>query len=71
MCYKQRNKFGFFQVKLFKEWFIQWTAEQKHNFITQISEIDTKFAEKLNEEIQNGVAHDHNHEVNEEEILED
>ncbi|CAH1109727.1 unnamed protein product [Psylliodes chrysocephalus] len=59
------------RVKLFKEWFIQWTAEQKHNFITQISEIDTKFAEKLNEEIQNGVAHDHNHEVNEEEILED
>ncbi|CAG9862917.1 unnamed protein product [Phyllotreta striolata] len=60
------------RVKLFKEWFVQWTAEQKHNFINQISEIDAKFAEKLEGEIHNGVENNHNnHEINEEEILED
>lgn len=59
------------RVKLFKEWFIHWTADQKHNFITQISEMDTAFAEKLNEEIQNGVIHESNHELNGEDILED
>ncbi|XP_056646587.1 uncharacterized protein C14orf119 [Diorhabda sublineata] len=59
------------RVKLFKEWFIHWTADQKHNFISQISDIDTAFAEKLNEEIQNGVVHESNHQLNGEDILED
>ncbi|XP_074042146.1 uncharacterized protein C14orf119 [Leptinotarsa decemlineata] len=60
------------RVKLFKEWFMQWSVEQKENFLTQISEIDSVFAEKLNDEIQNGGTHQSNHElVNGEEILED
>ncbi|XP_057661082.1 uncharacterized protein C14orf119 [Diorhabda carinulata] len=59
------------RVKLFKEWFIHWTADQKHHFISQISDIDTAFAEKLNEEIQNGVVHESNHQLNGEDILED
>ncbi|KAJ8964683.1 hypothetical protein NQ314_004715 [Rhamnusium bicolor] len=58
------------RIKLFKEWFIGWSAEQKENFLTQITEIDSTFAEKLNAELQNGVPHE-NHEVNGEIVLED
>ncbi|XP_050510360.1 uncharacterized protein C14orf119 [Diabrotica virgifera virgifera] len=60
------------RVKLFKEWFIHWTTEQKQNFLAQISDIDSVFAEKLNEEIQNGVVvHEPHQELNGEDILED
>ncbi|KAG5879117.1 hypothetical protein JTB14_031664 [Gonioctena quinquepunctata] len=59
------------RVKLFKEWFMQWSLEQKESFLTQISEIDSAFAEKLNVEIHNGDPHPLNHEGNGEEILED
>ncbi|XP_018579294.1 uncharacterized protein C14orf119 [Anoplophora glabripennis] len=58
------------RVKLFKEWFMQWTIEQKESFLTRISEIDASFAEKLNGELENGVSHV-NHEVNGEVVLED
>ncbi|CAH1163866.1 unnamed protein product [Phaedon cochleariae] len=59
------------RVKLFKEWFLQWTTEQKESFFNQISEIDSEFGEKLNAEIHNGLSNNLNHEVNGEEILED
>ncbi|XP_072392557.1 uncharacterized protein C14orf119 [Diabrotica undecimpunctata] len=60
------------RVKLFKEWFIHWTADQKQNFLAQISEIDSVFAEKLNGEIQNGVVvHEPHQDINGEDILED
>nr|CAH7737702.1 unnamed protein product [Callosobruchus chinensis] len=44
------------RVKLFREWFPAWTAEQKENFLTQITNLDTTFGEKLNSELENGVA---------------
>ncbi|KAJ8973546.1 hypothetical protein NQ317_018391 [Molorchus minor] len=51
------------RIKLFKEWFSQWSTEQKENFLSRISELDSAFAEKLNSELQNGVPNG-NHEVN-------
>ncbi|KAJ8925252.1 hypothetical protein NQ315_009080 [Exocentrus adspersus] len=57
------------RVKLFKEWFMQWTAEQKESFLNRISEIDSAFADKLNAELENGIPHINN-EVNGE-VLED
>lgn len=57
------------QVKLFKEWFPQWSSENKENFLKQISEIDPSFAEKLSSELQNGIV---NHaETNGQALLED
>ncbi|KAH0817792.1 hypothetical protein GEV33_004996 [Tenebrio molitor] len=58
------------RVKLFKEWFGQWSTEQKENFLKQISEIDTSFAEKLNGELRNGVSSEA-HETNGDAVLED
>lgn len=46
-------------MKLFKEWFLQWSIEQKENFLKQITDIDATFADKLNGELgvqQNGVS---------------
>lgn len=61
-----------FKVKLFKEWFINWNAEQKEHFLNKITEIDPDFAEKLNTELESGVSnHEHCNEVNREEVLED
>ncbi|XP_045471128.1 uncharacterized protein C14orf119 [Harmonia axyridis] len=42
------------RVKLFKEWFIQWSVDQKDYFFKQITELDSTFAEKLNSELNNG-----------------
>lgn len=44
------------QVKLFREWFSQWSTEQKESFVKQIKEIDSSFADKLNAELQNGIS---------------
>ena len=57
-------------MKLFREWFTQWSSDQKESFLKQISEMDAVFAEKLNSELQNGIPSD-NHEANGNEILED
>lgn len=43
-----------FQVKLFKEWFTQWSVEQKEDFLKQITDLDSIFAEKLNSELDKG-----------------
>lgn len=40
-----------FQIKLFKEWFIQWNIEQKEAFLKKLGDIDPHFMEKLNLEI--------------------
>lgn len=35
-------------MKLFKEWFVQWSIEHKDNFLQRIVEIDRIFGEQLN-----------------------
>ncbi|CAG9766400.1 unnamed protein product [Ceutorhynchus assimilis] len=40
------------RIKLFKEWFTQWNIELKEAFLKKIGEIDEKFVEKLNAEIE-------------------
>lgn len=40
------------QIKLFKEWFIQWNIESKENFLKKLGEIDPSFIEKFNKEIE-------------------
>lgn len=57
-------------MKLFKEWYAQWNAENRENFLKQVTEIDPLFAEKLNAELQNGVVNNHS-ETNGEQFLED
>lgn len=42
---------GIFQVKLFNDWFVSWTAEDRTNLVKRLSEIDETFGVKLNEEI--------------------
>ncbi|XP_019869014.1 uncharacterized protein C14orf119 [Aethina tumida] len=60
------------RIKLFKEWFTQWNMEQKDSFLKQISEIDSSFAAKLNEELENSVPNNVNYEnLNGEAVLED
>ncbi|KAL3287112.1 hypothetical protein HHI36_001593 [Cryptolaemus montrouzieri] len=60
------------RVKLFKEWFSQWSIEQKEQFLKQITDLDSTFAEKLNCELQNGTANVSNSNGNaNEEVLED
>ncbi|XP_044264163.1 uncharacterized protein C14orf119 isoform X2 [Tribolium madens] len=44
------------RVKLFREWFSQWSTDQKESFLKQIKEIDSSFADKLNAELQNGIS---------------
>ncbi|XP_015836844.1 uncharacterized protein C14orf119 isoform X2 [Tribolium castaneum] len=56
------------RVKLFREWFSQWSADQKESFLKQIKEIDSGFADKLNAELQNGISENHE---NGEGVLED
>lgn len=60
-----------FQIKLFKEWFSQWSQEQRETFLKRIKDMDPTFAEKINAELQNGIGNDENHNTNGEEILED
>ncbi|KAF5289859.1 hypothetical protein FQR65_LT01993 [Abscondita terminalis] len=63
------------RIKLFKEWFVHWSPEQRENFLKKISDIDNTFADKLNAELQNGLENGEvDHETpstNGEEILED
>lgn len=57
-------------MKLFKEWFTQWSAENRENFLKRIEEIDSAFANKLKAELQNGVVNSYA-ETNGEDVLED
>ncbi|KAK9880589.1 hypothetical protein WA026_011829 [Henosepilachna vigintioctopunctata] len=60
------------RVKLFKEWFSQWSIEQKEQFFKQITDLDPIFAEKLSIELQSATGNISNDSGNgNEEILED
>lgn len=58
-------------MKLFKEWFSQWSTENRENFLKQVTDIDPIFASKLKEELQNGVINSYAATNGGEEILED
>lgn len=58
-------------MKLFREWFSQWSAENRENFLKQVSDIDPMFASKLKEELQNGIANNYATTNGVEDVLED
>ena len=39
------------QLKLFNEWFSEWTDKERNGFLTKLEEIDPGFVHKFNEEI--------------------
>lgn len=57
-------------MKLFKEWFTQWTPDVRDSFLEKITGMDESFGEKLKAELQNGIVNNHS-EFNGEEVLED
>lgn len=56
---------------MFKEWFSQWSADNRENFLKQVTDIDPIFAGKLKEELQNGVVNSYATTNGVEDVLED
>lgn len=56
---------------MFKEWFVQWSPENRDNFLRQVTDIDPAFASKLKEELQNGVVNHYATTNGVEDLLED
>lgn len=46
------------RVKLFREWSVNWTPQEKETLLSSIKNLDPKFAEKYEQRITKGVEQD-------------